>query len=329
MTTSERSWQGRLVLVTGGLGFVGSALTRALVRVGARVRVLDSLLPQGGGSPRALHEAAGHVEVIIEDTRSRDVVNRAVVGCDHIVHLAGHDGVSALAQDLYSAVDIACIGTLNVLDAVRLHAPRAQLVFASSLAVYGRSSDLPLTEDAPTDPDTLFGVHKLTGEKYCGLYRREYGTRTTVARIGTVFGPGQQLRSAASDTLAYAIDAILHREPIQLAAGGTARHDVLYIDDAVAALMQLMVLQTNVPLLNIGRGESLTLRQLAEALVAAVNGDGVIRDRAPIAAVSHPMSGVVADCGRLGRLGITIENRSVVDALRETVAWYRGVPRAP
>ena len=174
MTPVASEWSDATVVVTGGLGFVGSAVVRALVNAGATVRVLDALLPQGGGSPRNLQGLAGRVEVIIDDTRSRDAVDRAVRGCDVVFHLAGHAGISALAPDWYSEIDSACLGTLNVLEAVRVHAPRARMIFGSALQVYGLPEQLPVAEDAPTEPVTLFGVHKLAGEKYCSvkiLYR--------------------------------------------------------------------------------------------------------------------------------------------------------------
>jgi UDP-glucose 4-epimerase len=214
------AYAGRAVLVTGGLGFIGSHLVHRLAIAGARVRVLDSLLPLGGGSPRNLDATDRLVEVVVEDTRSRDVVDRTVTGIDHVFHLAGHGGFNALASDWYTEIDTACLGTLNVLESVRVRAPSAHVVFASSLAVYGGSAAGPLAEEARTEPDSLFGVHKLAGEKYCGVYHRRYGVRATVARLATVFGPRQRLRGAANGTLPQALDAALHGEAVGVGGGG-------------------------------------------------------------------------------------------------------------
>ncbi len=326
MTVTPNRFDGRVALVTGGLGFIGSAVTRALVAAGARVRVLDSLLPQGGGSPRNLHGTNGAVEVTIEDTRSRDVVNRIVEGCDMVFHLAGHDGMSALAQDWYSEIDIACLGTLNVLEAVRVHAPAARVVFASSVAVYGRAAMLHVAEDSPTEPASLFGVHKLAGEKYCGLYRREHGLNTTVARLVSVFGPGQRLQSAASNTLAYAIDAVLHDEPVRLPFGGHQLLDVLFIDDAVTALLALACAEDVPSVLNIGRGVGVTLRQIAETLVS-IAGTGSVASWTDTAE-SAGDAGLVADVARLRGLSVSLPVRPLDDALAATLAWYRGTAHA-
>lgn len=323
MNDATMPFRGRVVLITGGLGFIGSAVARTMATLGAEVRVLDSLLPQGGGTPRNLERLAGEVDVTIEDTRSRDVVNRVVEGVDMVVHLAGHDGISALAQDWYSEVDIGCLGTLNVLEAMRVHAPKAHMLFASSLAVYGRARSERVTEDCPTEPSSLFGVHKLTAEKYCGVYLREYGVKTTIARLATVFGPRQRVRSAGSNTLAYVLDASLHDEALRLPYGGQQLLDVVYVDDAVAVIIALLADAARAPaIINVGRGEALSLRTLAETVIA-VTGRGSI--------VPHiddgsrvPIEGVVADTSRLHSLGIAPPLRPLRASLGETLQWYRG-----
>jgi UDP-glucose 4-epimerase len=321
----SESLAGRTVLVTGGLGFIGSALVRALAAAGARVRVLDSLLPQGGGTPRHLDGTRGDITVTIEDTRSRDVVNQVVAGCDLAFHLAGHDGISALAQDWLSEIDIACIGTLHVLDAVRVYAPRAHVVFASASAVYGQTLAAPVAEDAPTNPASLFGVHKLAGEKYCGVYRAAYGVRSTVARLGTVFGPGQRLRGAATDSLASMLDAALHDEPVLVRHGGGALMDVLHVDDVVVALLALGARpDDDISVINVGRGQGVTTLALAEAVIAAA-GEG----RVELVGIASARGGVVMDIDLLRTHGFASKPRALDEALLATVAWYRGASRAP
>lgn len=320
------SLRGRTVLVTGGLGFLGSALVRALARAGATVRVLDSLLPYGGGSPRHLDGVGGDVTVTIEDTRSRDIVNLLVTGCDLIYHCAGHDGISALSMDWYSEIDVSCIGTLHVLDAARVYAPQAHVVFTSSSAVYGPARETPVSEDAPTEPTSIFGVHKLTGEKYCGVYRAGYGLHTTVARLATLFGPAQRLRGAGTESVAHLIDAAIHDESLRLRDQGRTHVDALHVDDAVAALVALGLRpRDSFPVVNVGNGPALTIGMLAEAIVRAAGRGHLERTdlRAPNGA------GLVLNVDRLRSLGIPAPTQSLDDALRATLAWYRGPTRAP
>lgn len=320
------SLRGRTVLVTGGLGFLGSALVRALAREGATVRVLDSLLPYAGGSPRHLDGVGGDVTVTIEDTRSRDIVNQLVTGCDLIYHCAGHDGISALAMDWYSEIDISCIGTLHVLDAVRVNAPRAHVVFTSSSAVYGTAHETPVSEYAPTEPTSIFGVHKLTGEKYCGVYRAGYGLHTTVARLATIFGPAQRLRGAGTDSVAHLIDTAIHNESLRLREQGNTNVDALHVDDAVTTLVALGLRPPDsFPVVNVGSGLALTMGMLAEAIVRAA-GQGRV-ERTDLRAA--PGAGLVMNVNRLQSLGIAAPTQSLDDALRTTLAWYRGPTRAP
>jgi UDP-glucose 4-epimerase len=316
---------GTRVLITGGLGFLGSAVARQLSRDGAHVRILDALLPQGGGSPRNLRGVATGMEVIIDDTRSRDAVDRAVRDCDIVFHFAGHAGVSALTPDWYSEIDSACLGTLNLLEAVRIHAPAARVVFASSLRVYGRGAREGVAEDAPTNPQSLFGVHKLTGEKYCSVYHSEHGVRAVVARLAWLFGPRQRLTGAANGTIANALDSALHGEDIFLPDGGASLIDVLHVSDAAAALIAVAQTASSVEgqVINVGAGSSVALRTYAEAIVSIL-GSGALRAQ-PHTDVD---TGAVADIARLRALAPTWNPMDLKQALAETIRWYQGADDA-
>lgn len=322
MSAAHPEWIGQRALVTGGLGFVGNAVVRHLTATGATVRVLDALLPQGGGSPRNLRGVSDGVDVIIDDTRSRDAVDRAVRDCDVVFHLAGHAGFSALAPDWYSEIDSACLGTLNVLEAVRVHAPRARVIFGSALGVYGQDLAQPVREDAPTEPLTLFGVHKLAGEKYCSVYHSQHAVRTVSARIAALFGPRQRLTGAANGTIANALDAAIHGETILLPDDGAAMLDILHVDDAALALLAIARAPIAIDggVINVGRGEGTTLRSLAEQLVQATGG-GTIRDL-PAAGIAG--ASVVTDVTRLRQLVPAWSPAPLDRALERTVRWYRG-----
>ncbi len=322
MTESSGIWRGQRALVTGGLGFIGNAVVRQLVAAGAHVRVLDALLPQGGGSPRHLRGVSSEIDVIIDDTRSRDAVDRAVRECDVVFHLAGHAGFSAFAPDWYSEIDSALLGTLNVLEAVRVHSPRARVVFGSALGVYGRPEHAHVAETARTEPLTLFGVHKLAGEKYCSVYHTQHGVRTVSARIAWLFGPRQRLSGAANGTIANALDAAIHGEVIRLPDDGAPLLDVLHVDDAASALLAIAQAPSHIDggLINVGRGEGVTLRSIAEQLVAAV-GSGEIRE---LPAAGGQGASVVTDITRLRRIEPTWQPLALDIALAQTVRWYRG-----
>jgi UDP-glucose 4-epimerase len=321
MTPASSQWRGRTVLVTGGLGFIGSALVRALGAAGATVRVLDALLPQSGGSPR---HVAGHVapeRLVLDDVRSRDAVDTAVRGADTIYHVAGVAGDSALAPDWFTEIDTACLGMLHVLEAVRLRAPAARVVLISDLSVYGcPAARTPVHEESPLAPQTLHGVHKVAGEHYCGVYHRQHGVDTLVARLGWCVGPRQRLTGSASGTIANMLDAAVHDEDIVVPGDGQTLIDVLDVDDAAEALMALGLPGTGGEsrIVNVSRGVSVTLRELAELLIA-VAGHGRLRF-----APAPEVCGVVADAGRLLALAPDWQPRPLRDTLERTLAWHAG-----
>lgn len=323
MSRQQRSatLEGRTVLVTGGLGFIGSALARALVVQKVRVRVLDSLLPQSGGSPLNVSDVAERMEIVIEDTRSRDVVDRVVQGCDVIFHFAGQSGPKAFGNDVYGDIDIACVGTLNVLEATRTLAPKARLVFASSYHVYGEPKALPVPETAATEPRTIYGVHKLIGEKYCGVFAN--AVDTVSARLTTVIGPHQRLQGAPARTVAHVLDCALHGEEVNLRSQGDDLVDLLYVDDAVDALVALALSPiVSDRVVNVGSGRGDTLRDIAAMIISAC-GRGVISDDSGAVGNGAP-SRFVADVTRLRSIGVAPPTRSTEEAIRETVRWFRG-----
>lgn len=323
-STPASAYAGKCVLVTGGLGFVGSTLAMKLVDAGAKVRILDSLLPQGGGSPRNGVGLRDRAQVVLEDTRSRDVLNRIVEGCDVVFHLAGQAGPSAFAGDWYGEIDIACLGTLNVLEATRVRAPKARVVFGSSHYVYGSGPASPVTESSPTNPTTLFGVHKLAGEKYCGVYQSSYGLSTVVARMAWIYGPRQRLQGASSGTLAHFLDCALHDESFSLYGRDGEKRDLLYVEDAADALLALGVAaNAGGQIVNVASGMSVTLGEMARLVLDAV-GRGQLRpgnggDHPPVADESF-----VADVSRLRALAGIQSTTSLADGIRKTADWYRG-----
>jgi UDP-glucose 4-epimerase len=324
----DSPWRGRTVLVTGGLGFIGGNLVRQLVGGEARVRVLDALLPLHGGGVRNLRGVESSVEVVIEDTRNRDAVDRAVQGCDVIFHLAAPPGPGTGETDPYSKLDIACLGALHLLEAVRLYAPAARVVLASSNHVYTPGLDLPVQEGAGTDPASLFGIHKLTGEKYFLAHQREHGTDVVIARLTSVFGPGQRIVTAPSRGPAWALGCALRAEPIRLGGAGAVVQDLLFIDDAVAVLLSMGSLRLpGERVFNVGSGTGVPLTEMAE-LIVQQTGLGEVDDTADVANGLPPISDFVADISRLRGHDLAPPHRDLEKALSETVTWFKGESRA-
>lgn len=300
----------KTVLITGGLGFLGSVLARALVGSGARVRVLDSLAPEGSGSPRNLADLGTTVGVIVDDIRNRDAVQRSIKGCDVVFHLAAVGTPGSQPVDWITDLDVSCLGTLHVLETVRVLAPTARVVFASSSHVYGTPEKLPVAEGAPLRPASLFGAHKLAGENYLSVYRQLHGLDSVVARLADIFGPGQRMDAAAQGTILHAIDALTRGETPAFIDGKTP-YDVLFVDDAAALLAALGALPgAGGRTLNVASGVGVTGADIAAALGVKVTIGGPEK------------RGFIADVTALRSLGLTPATTPLPAALHRTAAWF-------
>jgi nucleoside-diphosphate-sugar epimerase len=228
---------GRKVLITGGLGFLGSTLAIRLVRYGAHVTLLDSLIPQGGGSRQNIASIIDDVAVKTCDMRDGASLEMLVQGKEYIFNLAAH--VSHADSMREPQLDLACncVATLNLVEACRKLAPDTKLVFTSTRQVYGRPRQLPVKEDHPAVPIDINGIHKLAAEYYHLLYDGAYGLRSTVLRLTNTYGPRQRINDDRQGVAAVFLRQALLGKTIDLYAGGHQRRDFNFGDDVVDALL--------------------------------------------------------------------------------------------
>jgi UDP-glucose 4-epimerase len=219
-----------LVLVTGGAGFIGSNLVRALLERGDEVRILDNF---STGSRANLDGLA--VEIVEGELRSYERVHNAVRGVEVVYHLGALGSVPRSVQDPLTSSAVNVEGTLNVLLAARDEGVR-RVVFSSSTSVYGSSSAMPTREDSPPDPISPYGVAKLAAERYCIAFSRVYEAfETVVLRYFNVFGPGQSPHSQYAAVIPRFLTAIAAGEPITIHGDGEQSRDFTYVDNIVAA----------------------------------------------------------------------------------------------
>jgi UDP-glucose 4-epimerase len=231
------AYHGRNVLVTGGLGFIGSNLALKLVQYGAHVTLLDSLVPQFGGSYFNISPVRNQVHVNISDMRDANSLDVLVQGQDFIFNLAGQVSHGDSMRDPQLDLGVNCVSTMNLVEACRKHNPDVRMVYSSTRQVYGRPQTLPVNEDHPTVPIDVNGINKLAAEYYHLLYHTTYGIRSTVLRLTNTFGPRQQIRSNRQGFAGIFIRLALQGEKISLYGGGEQVRDFNYIDDVVSALL--------------------------------------------------------------------------------------------
>lgn len=270
------SFQGLSVLITGGLGFIGSTLARRLVQLGARVTVVDSLLPQYGGNLTNVLGLEDCVRINISDIRDEHSIRTLVRGRNLIFNLAGQSSHADSMRDPFTDLDINCRAQLHVLEACREENPGVKLVYAGTRQIYGRPRSLPVDESHPPDPVDINGIHKLAGEWYHLLYHRVHGIRSCSLRLTNTYGPRMRIRDARQTFVGVWIRAVLEGRPFEVWDGDQLR-DFTYVDDAVDALLLAATCpEMEGRALNLGGCPPVSLRELAEIL-AEIHGGAEFR----------------------------------------------------
>jgi UDP-glucose 4-epimerase len=268
------AFEGRRVLITGGLGFIGSNLARELVDAGADVVLVDSLVPEYGGRRDNIAGIEDRVHVNISDVRDEHSLRALVRGRDVIFNLAGQTSHLDSMADPYTDLEINCRAQISILEACRHNNPDANLVFASTRQLYGRPEYLPVDERHPLSPVDVNGINKLAGEWYHLLYGQVYGIRVSVLRLTNTYGPRMRVKDARQTFLGYWFRLLLTGHALTIFGDGGQRRDFTYVDDAVRAFLLAAAREEAAGgVFNLGSDEVLSLRELADLLVRAA-GEG-------------------------------------------------------
>jgi UDP-glucose 4-epimerase len=265
------------VLVTGGGGFIGSNLVRALVEQGDDVRVLDNF---STGNRMNLAELANDVEIVEGELRSYERVHAATRGVEVVFHQGALPSVPRSVQDPLTTSAVNVEGTLNVLLAARDEGVR-RVVCASSSSVYGNSGDLPRFETAHPDPISPYGVSKLAAERYCVSFSRVYPLQTVALRYFNVFGPNQDPTSQYAAVVPRFITAIADGRPVAIYGDGEQRRDFTYVENVVEANVLAAVTEgVSGAVLNVATGRPTSVNELADT-IGSLLGRPVERDDQP------------------------------------------------
>jgi len=273
-----QAFNGKRVLITGGLGFIGSNLARTLVKLGAQVTILDSLIPEYGGNRRNVHGLEKKLSINLSDVRDRHSLPEFLRGQHFLFNLAGQTSHMDSMSDPETDLEINCRAQLTLLEACRKHNPKLRVVFASTRQIYGRPDYLPVDEKHPLRPVDVNGINKLAGEEYHLLYSQVHGVPSTVLRLTNTIGPRMRVKDARQTFVGVWIKQILAGQPIEV-WGGDQRRDFTYVDDAVEAFLLAATQPAAVGgVFNLGGVGQVSLRELAETLVE-VAGEGSYRVR--------------------------------------------------
>ncbi len=228
---------GKKVLISGGLGFIGSNLADRLVGDGAQVTIVDSMIPEYGGNMRNIHGISDKITVNFSDVRDPFSINQLISEQDYLFNLAGQTSHLDSMEEPFTDLDINAKAQLSILEACRKHNPDIRIIFASTRQIYGKPKYLPVDEKHPCHPVDVNGINKMAGEWYHILYHDVYGIPTSVLRLTNTYGPRMRIKDARQTFLGIWIRNLLEKKPIQVYGNGLQRRDYNYVDDVVDALL--------------------------------------------------------------------------------------------
>ncbi len=261
-------YRGRRVMITGGLGFIGSNLAHRLVALGADILLVDSLIPDYGGNLFNVAGIEDRVRINIADVRQASTMNYLVQDREIIFNLAGQVSHIDSLRDPHTDLDINCRSQLTILEACRRYNPAVKVIYASTRQIYGRPDFLPVTEQHLVRPTDVNGINKAAGEYYHLVYNNVFGVRACALRLTNVYGPRQLIRHNRQGFIAWFIRLALEDREIQVFGNGSQVRDFVYVDDAVDAFLRAGATdEINGMAFNVGGREHHELREVVELLI--------------------------------------------------------------
>ena len=318
-----KNFKGKEVLITGGLGFIGSNLSIELVKRGAHVTIVDNMLPRQGSNLFNIKEIEDQVTVNISDVRNQLSMNHLVKGKDYIFHLAGQvnhvDSMRNPLQDL----DINCVGTLVLLEALREHNRTGKVIFAGTRGEYGSSVKLPVDEDHPTNPKGIYAVTNLTAEKMILVYDDIFGIKGACLRITNTYGPRHQMMHDEYGVFNWFIRKAMDDEEIPVFGDGRILRDFLYVEDLVSCmLMTAAAEEAYGKVFNVGTGVAVSFIDLAKK-ITEIAGKGRVayteftQERREVEPGDY-----YADVSRIKKVVKWAPKISLHEGIKKTIGFY-------
>lgn len=317
-------FRGRPVLVTGGLGFVGSNLVRRLVRLGAKVTVVDNLHPKYGGNSFNLEAVASEVELLDLDQADEKAMHPVVARFETIFNMVGQVSHVDSMENPYLDLHTNVTTHVSLLEACRKHSPKAKILFAGTRGQYGRPKVSPVDETAPIAPIDVNGVNKHAGESYHFLYSQIYGLRVCSLRLTNTYGPRHTMKTARQGVFAWFVRQAIDGEEIKLFGGGEQLRDFNHVDDVVVALLMAMVSpQADGEFFNLGSHEPMSLLKIANIIVAKA-GTGTVKGIPyPPHLKAIEIGDYIGDYTKINRILGWEPRIGLEQGIAETVAYYQ------
>jgi len=312
------------IIISGGLGFIGSNLAIKLVGFGANVTVVDSLVPEYGGNLWNVEPVKNKIKIHIADVRNEKIMRRLIQGQDFFFNLAGQTSHLDSMKNPFVDLEINAKAQLSILEECRKFNPAIKIVFASTRQIYGKPQYLPVDEKHPLVPVDVNGINKLAGEMYHVLYNKVYNIKTSVLRLTNTYGPRMRIKDARQTFLGIWIRNLLENKPIVIYGDGCQLRDYNYIDDVVDAF--LLVAGSDVwngSIFNLGNSNPISLETTAKLMIHENNAGNYIFTPFPEELKKIDIGDFYSDFSKI-KINLGWNPEVSIDAgFRETIEYFR------
>lgn len=316
------SYEGKNILITGGLGFIGSTLAIELVKMGSKVTVVDSLIDSYGGNLYNIEPVKDQVTVNIADVRDEYSMHYLVQERDIIFNLAGTLSHIDSMKDPYTDLQINCVSQLSILEACRKFNPNVKILFAGTRGQYGKPDYIPVDENHPMHPTDVNGINNMAGEWYHILYNNVYGIRSCSLRLTNTYGPRHQMKHSRQGIINWFIRLIMEGKEVEIFGDGKQIRDANYVDDVVHAFLMAGVDEkTNGQVYNLGGFHS-TLADIVRMLIE-IMGKGSFK-LVPYPENMRPIEvgNYIADWKKINKELSWQPNVSLQEGLKKTIEFF-------
>jgi len=317
-------YESKRVMVTGGLGFIGSNLAAQLVELGAEVLLVDPLIAETGANRYNIAGIEEKVSTRLVDVRDALAMERLVADQDIIFNLAGQVSHIDSMHDPFTDLDINCRAQLSLLEACRRTNPTVKIIFASTRQIYGRPDYLPVDERHLLHPTDVNGINKMAGEWYHILYNNVYGLRACSLRLTNTYGPRMLVKNSRQTAIGWFIKQVLDDEEVQLFGDGSQLRDFTFVDDAADAFLRAGASDvSNGQVFNIGGNEPISLRNLLNVMIELAGTGSYRLVPFPEEKKAIDIGSVYADDNKIRRALGWEPKTTLRDGLERTIAFYR------
>ena len=324
MKLNTEGFSNKNVIISGGLGFIGSNLAIKLVGCGAIVTIIDSLIPEYGGNLWNIEPVRDMVKINISDVRDEHSIQHLIQGQDYFFNLAGQTSHLDSMHNPFTDLEINSKAQLSILEACKKYNPGIRIIFASTRQLYGKPQYLPVDEKHPLFPVDVNGINKLSGEWYHIVYNNVYDIKTSILRLTNTYGPRMRIKDARQTFLGIWIQNLIENQPITIYGDGSQIRDYNYIDDVVNAFLTVAASdQWDGSIFNLGNDQPISLLTTAELMIEENHGGNYIFKSFPTDLKKIDIGDFYSDFSKIKNLLGWSPKVKIRDGMKETLDYFR------